>query len=215
MPHLMRTAPPDASLALRNWAKSLGIDFEETVIERALRDFTSEYNATLYELMNDNIGGKITPQEMAKAHRTLLRDIAPRIYEEGLRLIGVDEMDEDDENNVKGWIAGQLGYVNDFARSGNADGILMWTKALGSLGKLAKSGAETNSMVTWTFNPAKDHCVDNGGKRGCASLHGTRHRLKWFISRGLIPQEVGSETITCGGWQCGCVCKNDNGKRIL
>jgi len=205
----------DVQQALRNWSVRLGVDFNQAIIDRALKDFTYEYSQALYTLVNENIGGKIDSQEMAKRHRALIRSMAPQIYEEGLRLIGIDELDEEDQSQVRGWIAGQLGYVNDFARSPNTNNIETWTKALGNLGQLAKASAEHNTMVTWRFNPNKDHCRTEGERFGCADLNGTRHRVKWFISRGLIPQEVGSETIVCGGWECGCSCRDDNGKRIL
>lgn len=63
-----------------------------------------------------------------------------------------------------------------------------------------------NIMLTWRYTPEKEHCAT------CESLNGQRHRAKWYTDKGYIPRQPGSETLECGGWNCGCYFETDEGE---
>lgn len=50
----------------------------------------------------------------------------------------------------------------------------------------------------WELGATEEHCDT------CAGLNGKTHPLSWYIDNGYIPQEAGSQTLTCGGWHCDC-----------
>lgn len=198
------------------------------IVNKSRRDVAQEYKAQLYDFTNRTMKGRMSAVDMARAHRELIRTLAPAMYDEALKANGIDpqERDEADNAEIDGWIAGQLPSVAQFARdtasaqdemakNDIARRIDLWVAALEVLGQLGIASAQKNAMVTWVYDATKEHCVSAGGRIGCAQLNGQRHRTSWFIKKGYIPQEPGSDTLGCGGWNCGCKCVNDSGKRIL
>jgi hypothetical protein len=132
-------------------------------------------------------------------------------------------IEADEEAAVAAWIDGQSGFVNEFARAVVAaqtqderkailDRVELWVDTLRSLGTQGEMSAKKNLPGTWKFDPGKEHCKAHDGRVSCAWLNGQRHRLKWFLSKGYIPQEKGSRTLGCGGWKCGCKIVGDDGR---
>lgn len=208
--------------ALKEIAQLLGI----TVKSR--RDVAQEYKAQLFDFTNKTMRGRMSITDMARAHRGLIRTLAPAMYDEALKANGIDPQEKDsaDQAEIDGWIATQLPYVRDFAdatasakdesaKNDIANRIDIWVAALVALGQLAYASAQRNAMVTWRLGKTEQHCHDEGNTRGCLQLDGQRHRVAWFISKGLIPREPASDSLTCGGWACECGCYDDSGKRIL
>lgn len=192
---------------------------EQTPIEtKSRRDVAQEYKAQLYDFANRTMKSKMSATDMARAHRALIRTLAPQMYGEGLRTGGVDpdEMDEADQSQIDGWVAEQLPYVRDFAdaiatdkdENDVATRIDYWVNALNTLGNLAMASAEKNAMGTWELG-ATDHC------QTCKSLNGQRHRVSWFVQKGFIPREPGSSTLECSGFNCACRIVDGSGKRLL
>lgn len=191
--------------------------------------YVAEYDSALTSLYRAAWRGDIDARSMANEHRKLIRGIAASVYYEGLQQGGVEQSEADatDAQNIADWIASQVPNCIDFARAaveaGNdrskRDAINarsdLWLRALQDLGTLGYASAQSNTMGTWRLGNTKEHCEDAGDIHGCLQLNGKRHRIKWFTSRGLIPREVGSETLTCGGWQCDCGIFDDKGERLL
>lgn len=51
----------------------------------------------------------------------------------------------------------------------------------------------------WVFGATEQHCAT------CQKLaDDSPHPLSWFLQNGYIPQEQGSGTLECGGWNCDC-----------
>jgi len=50
----------------------------------------------------------------------------------------------------------------------------------------------------WELGATEQHCST------CADLNGKTHPLSWYLDNGYIPQEQGSSTLDCGGWNCDC-----------
>jgi hypothetical protein len=193
---------------------------EQTVKSR--RDVAQEYKGQLYEFTNKAMRGQMSAVDMARAHRELVRTLGPAMYTEALKANGIseEEMDEADRSEIDGWIAGQLPYVRDFAnattqaktetdKSAIAGRIDYWVAALNELGQLGIASANKNAMGEWRIGKTEEHC------KNCQELHGKKHRVKWYIQKGFIPREPGSETLECGGWACDCSVVADNGRRLL
>src|SRR3990170_281816 len=190
---------------------------------RSIRNVTQEYSAQLTALINDALKKRKDAGEMARAHRALLREYAPRVYGEGLRAAGIDidEMDESDRENIAGWVAEQVTHVRDFAnavvdarkdkaaQSNLVSRVEMWVESLNTLGNLARASAQSNASGTWTLGRTKEHCDT------CNGLNGKRHRVKWFISRGYIPRQPASQILQCSGYNCECRILSDDGRRLL
>jgi hypothetical protein len=51
----------------------------------------------------------------------------------------------------------------------------------------------------WELGATEQHCTT------CADLNGKTHPLSWYLDNGYIPQEAGSGTLECGGWNCSCI----------
>lgn len=195
---------------------------------KSRRDVAQEYKAQLFDFTNRTMRGRMSAVDMARAHRELIRTLAPAMYAEALKANGIDseEFDAADQGEIDNWIATQLPHVKGFAddtaiakddtaKNDIARRVGLWVDALNNLGQLGIASAQRNVMVTWKFDPKKEHCEKTGDTMGCAELNGQRHRASWFISKGYIPQEIASQTLTCGGWNCGCVLVSDSGKRVL
>lgn len=164
-----------------------------------------------------------------------------RAYQEGLRDSGIADPDtamtDGDREIVQAWVVGQTVYAaglaeaiakantlpegaeRDTAQADIERRIALWAASLAVLQLAGQSAGYTKQkadpMVTWKFDPTKEHCQTGEGKMGCEQLDGQRHPLSWFTSRGYIPREPSSPTLACGGWECGCGLYDDDGNRLL
>lgn len=187
-----------------------------------------EYQVQLERLINRALSsGGISASEFRADHKSLIREYGPEAFNDGLKAGGVDDgPDDEDDEVIRAWIAEQLTHVADFAayvtgarkldpearasaeREATRRGVL-WVQAMENLQALGKASALKNMMVTWKLGRTEKHCGT------CASLNGKRRRLKWFTERDYLPQQVGSETLECGGWNCDCTLRDDKGKVVL
>lgn len=200
---------------------------------KSVDSVVEEYHDDLVSLFNKVWADDLLPSEAERRHKALVRADAEPAFIEGLAEGGVDEpeLDEGDTATIREWIAIQIGSVpglwDDIERtlrefSGGVinsatlrqrkDGYLSrletWARALRDLAGLGKASALKNMMVTWRYGDA-EHC------RVCERLNGTKKRLSWFIDKGYIPQEVGSETLDCGGYHCRCELVDSRGRTVL
>lgn len=187
------------------------------------------YASLLDDFIRQAWRGDMSRVDFARAHRELIREYARVVYIQGLEDCGVpeEEMDDSDDATIEDWTRGQLDHVSDFAAAvlaargdetaqsaieGRAE---LWVEALRGLATRACMSADKNKMGTWKFDPRKEHCVAHDGRVSCAWLNEKRHRLSWFLDNDYIPQEPGSETLGCGGWNCGCKIVDDRGRQLL
>lgn len=179
----------------------------------------------------DVLDGKTSAPAAERAHRRLVDDNAEEAYDLGMTDGGADPADKDDtdEEALNGWVVTQDGFVaglwadvkqlradrkdlskDDYAARlrGIMDRIGQWGDSLRNLYSLAKANAQKNKSVTWHYGDT-DHCAT------CQSLNGQRHRLKWFLDKGYIPQENGSDTLDCRGFNCQCHLDDDKGEQVM
>lgn len=223
------TTPHTASAALA----SIAIAYHAHAV-KSVDEVVDEYLSDLTRLFNRVWRDDLLPSGAASSHKALIRADAEPAFIEGLAEGGVDEpdLDEGDIATIKEWIALQVGSVtglwDDVERVIKlySDGMItheqlterkqgfisrldVWARALRDLASKGKASAMSNMMVTWRYGDT-EHC------RVCSRLNGTKKRLSWFIDvKGYIPQEIGSETLTCGGWNCLCTLVDSRGRVVL
>lgn len=182
----------------------------------------------------DVLSGDLLIGEARRRHRAYIKRDAEPAFIEGLAEGGVDEPDLTDEDKavITDWITEQRGFVDglwdavekladDYERAlidketyntrrrGLYERIGLWGGTLRELAGQGKASALANMMVTWRMGETEKHC------KVCNRLDGKRARLKWFTSRGYIPQENNSTTLECGGWRCQCTLQDSKGGIIL
>ncbi len=177
------------------------------------------------------LDGALSVPRATNSHRTMLPDLAEQAYDFGMVDGGAQLADKDDtdEAAINDWVSGQDSQVgglwddikqlrtdkktlspDDFAARQLTinDRISQWGASLRNLYSLAKANAQRKVMVTWHYGDT-DHCAT------CQSLNGQRHKLGWFLDNGYIPQENGSDTLDCHGFNCQCELVNDDGETIM
>lgn len=222
---------PSALASAVALAVSQGADAPPELMDRLARktvgDVCDEFTVALSEAVVAVFNGEASAGELSRQMRRDLKAYARDAYYEGMREGGVDnpedELTDADDDAIAAWIAGQLEHVSGFAadcaatrkaedrRAAQADMLARfdkWVESLRDIGSQGKASAMRDQMGTWQLGATEAHCPT------CSRLHGKRHRLSWFLDRGYLPQQNGSDTLACGGWNCDCTIVNDKGKVI-
>lgn len=200
---------------------------------KSVDSIVDEYLSDLTRLFKRVWDDDLLPSGAARSHKALIKADAELAFIEGLKDGGVDEpeLSSEDNESIGEWIAVQNesvkglwddieytlrqfsgGVINHAQLTERRDGYLLrlevWTRALRDLAGRGKASAMKDMMVTWRYGDT-EHC------RVCQRLNGTKRRLSWFVDKGYIPQEVGSETLTCGGYHCQCELRDSRGRVVL
>lgn len=199
------------------------------MIQRTIAQVVGTYRDQLTNFVHEALNGSMDALDLRRAHREMIRRLGPSAYTEGLREGGVpaEELDAADRRAITEWMTGQFAHVNKFAADAVAargdDGkranimtrLGMWVESMQTLGGMGLMSAQKNRMGTWYLGPTEKHCITKNGRIGCANLHGKRHRLSWFLSRGLIPRQPGSAILGCQGFMCLCEIRGDDGTKLI
>lgn len=194
---------------------------------KSINEVVNQYRNTLTNFAYDAMTGRMGVTDTARAMRALIRELADEVYIEGMREGGIttpeEVLDVDDETAIKAWEGTQTPYVREFAKACAAvksapipdmaraevlNRIGYWVTALELFGKQGYAAAKKNQMGTWKYGDT-EHCDV------CRRLNNKRRRLKWFVSNGYIPQQPGSETLDCHGYNCECRIVNDIGEQLM
>jgi hypothetical protein len=201
---------------------------------KSIASLVTGYTDDVTRDFQDVLSGDLLVGEARRRHRTYIKDNAEAVYTEGLAEGGAKDAELTDEDNaaIQEWIDAQLGYVaglwDDVAKLSKDyedamisraayeagrrtlyERIGTWGNSLRDLGNVAKASAMKDQLVFWRMGDTSDHCST------CAKLDGKKHRLSWFVSRGYIPQEVGSQELQCGGYRCLCILETPGGEQVL
>jgi hypothetical protein len=204
------------------------------VLRRSISQIVNEYRDRLTNLVYNawtRIENKMSVPSVMQTgfrteHKRLIRELGPQAYGEGLREgnVSIEDADNDDKAAISAWVANQQKFVNEFSsavvgaaqdkdkRQEILSRVELWASSMSNIGNAGLMSAQQNMMATWKLNAhhiTNEHCVT------CMALDGKRHRMKWFTSRGFIPREIGSKTLACGGWNCGCGLVDDQGNLII
>jgi hypothetical protein len=194
---------------------------------KSISGMADDYYVQLSEAVTGFFNRDTSAAEVSSVMRQLIKSYAWDTYYEGMKEGGIDnpedEISDDEQAQVSEWITEQLGYVADFiqalkdtrraedvtaAQEAINARVELWRGSMENLGSLGKAAALKNKMVEWVYGDTV-HCAT------CAKLNGQKHRVKWFIDNGYIPQENGSETLECGGGHCQCTLVDMEGEQVM
>ena len=194
---------------------------------KAVTGAVREYEERLSTFVRRGLSGFYSQKEFATRHTVLINELALQAFYEGMKAGGVDEpqdeITDEESGMVDDWISEQVSHVAEFAlaiqQAGKAEDkqaaqddidsrMAYWVRAMETLQAMGQASAQKNMMVTWVYGET-EHCET------CNSLNGKRRRWKWFTERGYIPQEPGSETLDCHGYNCQCKLVDDKGKKVM
>ncbi len=221
-----RAALSELLTTARKW-QAAAFPMKASTIDGLVRGYVDDLTRDFLDVLD---GRRSIPQA-ENGHRNMLPDLGELAYEAGMEDGGADpaERDDVDEAAIADWVASQEPQVgglwadikqlrtdkknldeDEFAARQLTinDRIGQWGESLRNLYSLAKANAQKNVSVTWEFGDT-DHCDT------CQSLNGQRHRLKWFLDKGYIPQENGSQTLDCHGFHCQCELVDDEGNTVM
>lgn len=200
------------------------------LVEKAIKsvgDVLDEFELEASQIVVDVFNAEASAGELVRSISTFVKVYGRMAYTEGMKEGGIDdpeaEISDADEAAIDAWVSQQLGFVDGFAADAAATRkaddrpaaqasilrrLQMWIASLRDIGSQGKASALKNMMVTWVYGDTVEHCAT------CSKLEGKRHRLSWFMDRGYLPQQNGSETLECGGWNCLCTLVDDGGKVV-
>jgi hypothetical protein len=199
-----------------------------TVSLKSVNEVLREYTDVLERYVVDTVNGNMTSGEMSRAHKALLKRLAPEAYREGMREGGVRdpeaEMEDDDDSAIDDWIAEQAQYTLEFARAcaeaGDAtgddkrnkrDAVLdragEWVDSLRVLGQRGYLSAKGNIPLTFDGDDGEESCVT------CDKYKGQRHRKSWWEKRGLLGKP--NSLYVCGRFKCQHGFYDDDGTLVI
>lgn len=185
----------------------------------------ARYRKSLRAVTRSYFAGDVTRGNFEQAVGDAIRVDAEFAFDEGLKEggAGLDEISEQEQSYLDDWIANQLGFVGGLADAleaakGNKAAqrdfytrLDMWADSMNTLAMTGKGFASADQMGQWKLGETEQHCST------CSRLDsGAPHRVSWFIKRGYIPRQNGSESLECGGWRCDCsIVSVKTGERLL
>lgn len=211
--------------ALLDAAEAMIARNEQKAVVGAVR----EYESRLTEFVRRGLSGFYSQKEFATRHTVLINELAVKAFYEGMKAGGIDEpadeITDEETDTVDEWLTEQISHIAEFALAvsdaSKAKGeerkpahdaidarLGFWVKAMETLQALGQAAAQKNMLVTWKYGDT-EHCET------CNGLNGKRRRWKWFTERGYIPQEPGSDTLDCHGYNCQCKLVDDKGKQVM
>ncbi len=115
-----------------------------------------------------------------------------------------------------GYIDGVFGELKELRKKGEPEeyGAFVGSRADGYAGTLtgvyayAKMKADKFGLGVWKVGPT-EHC------KTCLGLEGQVRKVAWFLERGFVPQQNGSPTLECGGWNCQCTIQDPETGKVL
>lgn len=174
----------------------------------------SEFSDKLHEAVNGYLAGEYGKARAQGLFVGAIEDVLPQLAELGYENGGGDwaEADEDDttEDETGEQVAYALNYWGALPDIKSDDGTPdartdYYVQTMRGVYNDYKLRGAKNKMLTWNYGDT-DHCAT------CADLNGQRHSARWFTKRGYIPQESGSETLDCKGFNCQCYLTDDEGE---
>lgn len=174
----------------------------------------SEFSDKLHEAVNGYLAGEYGKARAQGLFVGAIESTLPQLAELGYENGGGDwaEADEDDttEDETGEQVAYALKYWGALPDIKSDDGTPdartdYYVQTMRGVYNDYKLRGAKNKMLTWNYGDT-DHCAT------CADLNGQRHSARWFTKRGYIPQESGSETLDCKGFNCQCYLTDDEGE---
>jgi hypothetical protein len=182
---------------------------------QSLEEVQEEYRDKIYVVMQDYLQGSEPITSYRNEFNRYVNDAFTVAFIAGWADAGASELTEEAQNAISDRIAGEIGFVDTLfsqlkalreddeigmddklaAAQAHADG---YTQTLVGVYALGKMMGEPERDGRWELGATEEHCDT------CSGLNGKVHPLSWYLKNGYIPQEAGSGTLSCGGWNCDC-----------
>lgn len=192
------------------------------VTVKTIGQVVTKYDDQLANAVHDVWNGHSSAIDLRRAHKAMLKDFAPQVYEEGMREGGTDELDDEDRSDmdeaIGDWLGGQFEHINQFAadvvavkdaddvkaaRAAILDRVTLWVDSLRELGDLGRAYALKNVKAFWKLGDRQTHTQD------CIDLSKLKaHRVSWWTDKGYIP---GSDRHI----GCGCSLRNAKTDEVI
>lgn len=182
---------------------------------QSLEEVQDEYRDKLYVVMQDYLQSNDPITAYRNEWYRYTNDAFTVAFVAGWADAGASELTEEAQSWLSGRIADELTFIDalfpalkelreddeigmdeklDTAHA-HAEG---YTNTLVGVYATGKMMSEPERDGRWELGATEQHCDT------CSSLNGKTHPLSWYIKNDYIPREAGSQTLSCGGWNCDC-----------
>ena len=185
---------------------------------QSLEDIQAEYQNRLYVIMQDYLQGSEPITSYRNEFNRTVNDAFTMAFVAGWADAGASALTDEAQSWLNGRIDQEVGFVESLfpqlkalrdddeipeddkldAAHAHAEG---YTNTLMGVYAQGKMMGEPERDGEWEYGDT-DHCDT------CADLNGQTHPLSWYLSNGYIPQQAGSDTLDCHGYNCQCRIKN-------
>lgn len=181
----------------------IAVEVSSKALQATRLDFESDFEDLLAAARAD----ETTRRRFGIVLRALIARYGREALIDGKAEAGVleRELNEDEQKQFAAQLARQARYVSDFSQTLFHAGIsdaeaaqkpAMWfNKTIYPFYLDGLESGNRNGMYEWVLGRTEKHCTT------CLSLNGQRHRMSWYIRRGLLPK---SEKLECKGFNCDC-----------
>lgn len=193
---------------------------------QSLEEVQDEYRGKIYDYMADYLKSDKPITVDKNLYKRAINDAFTFAFIAGWADAGASALTDEAQAWINGRINEELGYLDTLfvqlkelrankdltleekleAADAHADG---YSQTLIGVYEHGKMMGDPERDGEWEYGDT-DHCST------CASLNGQVHPLSWYLDNGFIPQESGSETLDCHGYNCQCRIKDPKtGRQIL
>lgn len=171
-------------------------------------------NRAIDNLVKDLYNGEITKDQFDGRMFDLVDDQMRRAFNEGMRLNGLDPVND----MTDAWRAiyqdktlSQVEFIDKFSKDilNNADQVAgydklleradLWSNQYPSMVNEAKLvTAYPKDSYQWHLGATEEHCST------CSMLDGQIHSAQWWLDSGYHPGNPPNGALECGGWRCDC-----------
>lgn len=197
-------------MTLSDAVNLLRVELSQLTI-KSVNEIIREYQDTLERYIVSAANGNMSAGEMSRAHKSLLKRLAPQAYQEGMKEGGISdpesEMEDDDDQIVEDWIGEQSDYTAEFAKDAESvsdfkgdertakrdamlDRVDDWIDSLRFIGQRGYLSAKGNIPLTFDGDDGKESCAT------CNKYKGMRKRKSWWEKRGLLDRP--NDIFECG-----------------
>jgi hypothetical protein len=171
-------------------------------------------NRAIDKLVKDLYKGEISKDDFDGRMFELIDDQMRRAFNEGMRLNGLDPV----EDMTDAWrqiyqdkTLSQVEFIDKFSSDilNNADQVAgydklldradMWSNQYPAMVNEAQLiTAYPKDRYVWNLGATEEHCST------CASLDGVIHTAQEWLDLGYHPGSPPNDALECGGWRCDC-----------
>lgn len=198
-----------------------------------LEEVQAEYQGKIFDYMEDYLKSDKSIVVDKNLYSRAINDAFTFAFVAGWADAGASALTDEAQEWLNGRISEELGYLDTLfiqlkalradketaleekieAAKAHAAGYANTLTGVYAHGKML---GEPERDGQWRLGATLEHCQTDGGTMGCEQLNGQVHPLSWYLKRGYIPQEAGSDTLTCHGYHCDCeIVDPKTGERLI